>query len=136
MPELPALNSIVRSISTNTLLRDPRAAADDLDHHVLLHDRAAFFDHVLFEQMHQEIEFLGRAFPVLAGQAVQRQLLHPQPRTFLHGSPDARHSTPVPFNPWQILALCPAPVAVHNDGNMPGALLARHVLEHVGSVGG
>jgi hypothetical protein len=64
-------------------LRDAVPAADDIDDQVVAHDPIPLVDHVLLQQMHQEIQFVLRAFPVLAGQAVQRQLLDAQTSRFL-----------------------------------------------------
>ena len=65
-----------------TLMPDTRAqapgvvaAAKHAHADVIAHDRRALLDHVLFEQMHQEINFRLRPFPVFAGEAVKRELL-------------------------------------------------------------
>ncbi len=95
------------------------------------HDRAAFFDHVLFQQMHEKIQLMGGTFPVFTGQAVERQLLDRQPRTFFDGPPYAGHPAAMPLDARQITALGPASVAVHDHGNMSWQLLARNVAQRI-----
>ena len=48
------------------------STTNDLEPHSLLHDRPSFLDQVLLQQVHQEVEFGMRSFPILAGQAIQR----------------------------------------------------------------
>ena len=55
---------------------------------LLLHDRGPLLDHVLLEQVHQEIDFRLRPLPVLARQAIQRELLDLQPGTFFGRAAD------------------------------------------------
>ena len=72
------------------LFRQPLAAADPLHADVVLHDPRPLFDQVLLEQLQEEIEFLGRPLPVLAGEAIERDLLDAQPGTLLGHAADAR----------------------------------------------
>ena len=123
MPWLPAVMAMVLSISASVDRRNSVAAADHAHRDILLHDRRAFFDHVLLEQVHQEIELVLRPLPVLARQAIERELLDAQPGAFLGDAADAGHAAAMPFDPRQPLPLRPAAVAVHDDGDVP-----RHAL--------
>ena len=105
------------------------AAADHADADVLLHDRGPLLDHVLLEQVHQEIELALRPLPVLARQAIQRELLDAQPGALLGRAAHAGHAAAVPLDPRQALPLRPAAVAVHDDGDVPGPRFERHVQQ-------
>ena len=103
------------------------AAADHADANVLVHDRRAFFDHVLFEQMHQELEFQLRPLPVLARQAVQRELLDVEPSALFGGAANAGHAAAMALDARQALPLSPAPVAVHDGRDVPRPVGDGHV---------
>ena len=80
------------------LLGDICPLAQHAHSDIVVHNGRAFFDHVLFEQVHQEIDFLLRAFPIFARKAVERQLLDAQPRTFLGDLPNRIHSATMPLD--------------------------------------
>jgi len=77
------------------------AAADHAQANPLLEDRRPLLDHVLFQQLHEELQLRRRPLPVLAGEAVKRKLLDLQPGTFLDRATDRRHALPVAFDPRQ-----------------------------------
>jgi hypothetical protein len=52
----------------------------------------------LFEQVHQEFQFLRRPFPVFTGKAIERKLLDAEPSTFFGDAADALHAA---FNPFE-----------------------------------
>ena len=105
---LAALISTVLSISASVAGGNALAAADHADANVLLHDRRPLLDHVLLEQVHQKVELRLRPLPVLAGQAIQRELLQMQPGRFLDGAADAGHAAAVPLDPRQVPAAGPS----------------------------
>ena len=132
---LPLLRRTVSS-SAHRLFRQPFAPADPLHPDVVLHDPRPLFDQVLLEQLQEEIEFLGRPLPVLAGEAIERDLLDAQPGTFLGHAADAGHAAAMSFDPRQAPPAGPTPVAVHDDGDVPRQPLPREVGQFGGYIGG
>ena len=92
--------------------------ADHADANVLLHDRGPLLDHVLLEQVHQEFEFALGALPVLARQAIERELFDVEPGTFLGDPPHAGDSAAMALDPRQTLTLGPTTIAIHNNSNV------------------
>ena len=72
--------------------------SDDADYDILFHDRLAFLDHVLLEQMHEKIEFVLGAFPVLAGETIQCQLFDFQPSALFDGPAYTGNTAAVSLN--------------------------------------
>ena len=95
------------------------AAADHAHADVVVHDRRALFDHVLLEQVHQEVDSRLRPLPVLARQAIERELLDLQPGALLGRAADGGDAAAVAGDARQILPLGPAAVAVHDDRDVP-----------------
>ena len=71
------------------------------------------------QQGHQEIELGLRPFPVLAAEAVERQLADAEPAALLDGGADALDAAAVALDARQAALLGPAAVAVHDDGDVP-----------------
>ena len=71
------------------------------------------------QQMHQEGEFRRGPPPVLAREAVERELLDASLDAVLRDTPHAGHAPAMPLDPRQAALLRPATVAIHNDGDMP-----------------
>ena len=69
--------------------------------------------------MHQKIDLGLRPLPVFARQAVERELLDPEPSTLLGRAAHAGHAAAMAFDARQTLPLRPPPVAIHDDGNVP-----------------
>ena len=89
-------------------------------------------DHVLLQEVHEEVELLLRPLPVLAGKAIERELLDAQPGRFLGDAADARDAAAVPLDARQAALPGPTPVAVHDDGDVPRHLFPRHVGQFAG----
>ena len=90
-----------------------------------VHDLVALVDEILVQQRHQEVEFGLRPLPVLAAEAVERELAEAEPAAFFDGGADALHAAGVALDARQAAFLGPAAVAVHDDGD---------VLRHLGRV--
>ena len=93
-------------------------AADHRQADPLTHQQRPLLDQVLLEQLHEKFEFVGRTPPVLARQAIERELLDAQPGAVLGDPAHAVHAAPMPFDPRQPALNGPAAVAIHDDGNM------------------
>ena len=105
---------------------------------LLPHDLRPLFDHVLLEEMHQQTQLAPRPLPVLAAEAIQRQLLDPQAAAFLDEQAHALDTAPVPLDAGESAGLRPAAVAVHDDGDMPRQSIGAQALggKLIGRVGG
>ena len=77
-----------------------------------------FLDEILLQQGHEEVEFRLGALPVLAAEAVERELADAEPAAFLDGGADAVGAAGVAFDARQAALLRPAAVAVHDDGDV------------------
>ena len=80
----------------------------------------------MLQQLHEEGNFVGGPLPVLAGQAVERELLDAQPGAFLGHPADDVGPAAMPLDPRQASPPRPAAVAVHDDGDMPRHLRCGH----------
>ena len=49
------------------VIRNSISSPNNPDHDVVVHQCTSFLDHVLFEEMHQKVELVRRAFPVFTG---------------------------------------------------------------------
>ena len=79
------------------------------------------------KQVHQEVDLGLRPLPVLARQAIQRELLDLEPGAFLGRAADRIDAALVAGDARQILPLGPAAVAVHDDRDVPRPALGRDV---------
>ena len=75
------------------------------------------------QQPHQELELAGRPLPVLDREAIERQLLEPEAASLLDDRAHALDAAAVSDDPGQTTPLRPPPVAIHDDGDVPGKLL-------------
>ena len=71
------------------------------------------------KQVHQEVDLRLRPLPVLARQAVERELLDLEPGTLFGGAADRVDAAAMPGDARQILPRGPAAVAVHDDRDVP-----------------
>ncbi len=105
------------------LLRQLVGAADNLQADIIAVNDGQFLAQILPQQPHQEIDFgLGPA-PVFHRKRVKRQRGNIQTRAGFDDGPRGFHSGAVPGDAWQMPALRPAAVAIHDDGDMPGQAL-------------
>ena len=72
------------------------------------------------QQLHDSRHFFRRALPVLRGKGVHRQVFHAQGAAVVGDPPEGFRACGVTGGAGQTPLLCPAAVAVHDDGNMPG----------------
>ena len=105
------------------LVRQALAAADHPDLDVLVHQLGPLDDQEMPEQPHQELELARRPLPVLDREAVERELLEPEPASLLDDGADALDAPAMPHDPGQAPPLGPSAVAVHDDRDVPGKLL-------------
>src|SRR5581483_937767 len=93
--------------------------ADDEEPYAVLHHAVELVGQVVLQEPHEARHLVGRAAPVLGGERVQRQILDAELVRELDDRLDRRLATPVPVEAVQAPALRPAPVAVHDDGDVP-----------------
>ena len=105
----------------------PFAAADPGHPGIAGHDLRPLFHEVPLEQLQEKIEFLGRAFPVFAGKAIKRDLLDAQPVALFRHPADAGGALAMSFDARQAPLPGPAPVAIHDDGDVPRQTIGRNV---------
>ena len=91
-----------------------------MDLHSLAHELRSFLTSVHGQEAHQGADLNAGALPVLGRESKQGEDLDPRfDRPFDHLTHGV-HSLPVPSTTGQALAPGPAPVAVHDDGDVPG----------------
>ena len=83
----------------------------------------------MLEKVHQEVEFVGRPFPIFTRETVKGNLIKFQPGGFFDHFTNGRDATTVAFNARQTLTTGPPPVAVHDEGDMTGILIGLNVLK-------
>ena len=79
----------------------------------------------LAHQVHQVVDLFFRTLPVLAAEGVERQTLDRGVLQAAHELAHRLHALPVAHHPRQVLALRPAAVAIHDDGDVAGGLFGR-----------
>ena len=72
------------------------------------------------EQLHQGIDFFLRPAPILAGKREQGQRRYAQFKAALDGAVDRARAGPVADHARTTALLCPAPIAIHDDGDVAG----------------
>ena len=77
-----------------------------------------------------------RPLPVFAGQAVESELLDAQAGRFFGDAAHRGDAVAVPFDARQAVTLCPAPVAVHDHGDVSWTPLTRDVERVAGGLEG
>src|SRR5690606_32459296 len=78
------------------------------------------FFQCLDKQSHQQRYFFGWTTPVFGAERKQGQILHTLPTALFHNAPDRLHTFGMTGGSGQIALGCPATIAVHNDGKVPG----------------
>ena len=109
--------------------RQPFAAANHGEPHVVLHQRGALGGQVEPQQLQKRPEFIRRSLPVLRRQTVQSQLFDSQSAALGRDRPHDLRAAAMAFDPELRMPLGPPPVAVHNDRDVPRPPLARHVTD-------
>ena len=123
-------------VTAGRLLHDPvdggagaRTEAIEIAQHGHRHALGAQFPgfprDVFLQQRHEGADLLGRALPVLLAEREEREDLHPGRQRALDHFPHRLHPGLVPQGARQGASAGPAPVAVHDDGDM-----GRHGAVH------
>ena len=99
---------------------DAVPVADDPEAEVVLVDRPAVLPQVLAEKAPEADDLLARPFPVLLGEGVEREVRDAQAGAGLGRLADGLGAGLVPLDPGEPPLSRPAPVAVHDDGDMAG----------------
>jgi hypothetical protein len=99
---------------------DSRAFADHSEAHAVLVQFGKVAADEPLHQSHEIVDLGGRPRPVLGREAVDRQILDAEFDGCTHGAPHGLHAHAVAHGARQAALLCPAPVAVHDDGDMSG----------------
>ena len=123
MPVLPPVCRMPISSSCCTSGGELLGAADDAEADVVLEQRAELEPDVPLEQHHQRVDFGARPLPVLDRERVEREHVDAEPR---RGFDDVAHRVDagaVAFDARQVALRRPAPVAVHDDGDVRRQLL-------------
>ena len=87
--------------------------------HVVLHQLLQFLAGRIPKKPHQSQYLAPRAIPILYGEGIERQYLDAQLTARLHHVPHGRPACAMSLAPIQSLPLCPSPVSVHDDGDVP-----------------
>ena len=98
--------------------RELVGAADDAELDVVLEQRAELEADVALQQHHQRVDFGARPLPVLDRKRVQREHLDAEPRRALDDVAHGVDAGAVAFDARQMALRRPAPVAVHDDGDV------------------
>ena len=111
------LGPVAQSLQLRAELRQvtKEAEADT----VLLHIPQGFLQ-IPAQQLHNARHLVGRSLPVLRGEGVHRQVLHTQGAAVIGDAPEGLRAGGVTGGAGQTPLLCPASVAIHDDGNMAG----------------
>ena len=72
---------------------------------------------------------MRRSLPVLGAQAIKRQVGDAEAATFLNDRANAVHAAAMALLPRHAALLCPAAVAVHDDGDVPRQFLRIQVFQ-------
>ena len=121
MPELCAVASRAHSMRSCTSVGKFLLAADIFQANVVLVERGDFRLQIAAEQSHQKSDFaLGPLLPVLFGERVERERRNVNARRGLDRRAHGGNAGAMPGHARHVAAFGPAPVAVHDDGDVPG----------------
>ena len=81
-------------------------------------DHGQFFAQVLAQQTHEEINFSFRAAPILHRKRIQGEGRDIEPSARFNDRPSRLHTSTVPRDSRQVAPLRPAPIAVHDHGDV------------------
>ena len=96
----------------------PFAPADLREADVVLHHLAALCDEILSVERHAEVDFLNGALPIFDGEAVKREHFEFEPGSLGDDQADGFGAFAMTQDARQAASLSPAPVAIHDDGDM------------------
>jgi hypothetical protein len=97
---------------------------------VVLHQRLQLFAEVLLEQHHQRGHFIAGPLPVLDGKRIERHHAELEPRRGLHDLAHGGDAGAMSFDARQAPRPRPAPVAVHDDGDVAREAREVDLLDH------
>ena len=97
---------------------DPRTFADHSEAHAVLVQLREVAADEAFHQPHEIVDLGGRPRPVLGREAVDRQVLHAELDGRAYGTPYSLHALAMTDRARQAALFGPAPVAIHDDGDM------------------
>ena len=95
-------------------------AADDPEDDVVVEERPELAAEVFLQERHERRDLEVRALPVLRRERVERERRELEARGGLDGRPHRGDARAVALHPRQPPLARPAPVAVHDDGHVPG----------------
>ena len=98
----------------------PGAQADHPHADVVAMKLGEIVAEVTLEKLHQHRDFFGRPAPVLRGEAVDRQIGDAELDRRAHRAAHRLDAAPMALETRQAARLRPAPVAVHDDGDVLG----------------
>src|SRR5699024_2530350 len=77
-----------------------------------------FLSNSVYQQLHQTIHFITWPVPVLSTKCIQGEIFNSQLRGALNNITYALHTMKVPEQTVMPTFLCPAPVSIHNNGDV------------------
>ena len=102
-------------------------APPDLDQaDIVLHDLGPLLDQVVDVEVHERVDLLLGPLPVLGAEGVKREGLDIEPGAVRDDRPNVGGSFDVPVDAGQVAQVRPPPVAIHDDGNVPGEPVGLH----------
>src|SRR5260221_60988 len=106
-------------------------AAAHLEPHVVREERAELEADVPLEQQHQRVHFGARAFPVFDRKRIEREHVDAETRGTLNDVAHRIDAGAMPFDARQMPLRGPAPVAVHDDGDVRRQLVEIHLAREL-----
>src|SRR5213080_843743 len=100
-------------------LRQAIGLADDFQADIVLVQLRGFALEIMDEIFHQRIHFILWPVPVLDGKGIERVVFDSEFRSGPNDDAGGFSASAVALNARQVFLSCPAPVAIHDDGDMP-----------------
>ena len=97
-----------------------RDVADNFDFHLIIPGYLDTFLQIAAKQLHKPIHFFSGAFPVFRGKSIYCQIFHAQIFNIIADLLQIGAALNMSIATRQSLCLCPAAIAVQNNGNMIG----------------
>ncbi len=120
---LLAVWAMRRSTASMTSPGSPSRRPDLDEADVLPHEAFAFALDVEDVEIHEALDLVAGALPVLEGERIEREDFDADRRGFLDDGADGGGAVAVPEDSREAALLSPAAVAVHDDGDVPGDAL-------------